>query len=67
MSGYLTEDFGMMHVSTKFIVLWLLTEEQKENCFSVVSYVLDCAETNENFWNSIITGDETWVYSYNPD
>jgi hypothetical protein len=41
--------------------------EQKEKCFSVASDLLGCAQTNKNFLKrkENITGDETWVYSYN--
>jgi hypothetical protein len=29
--------------------------------------LLLCAETNENFLKSIVTGDEIWVYDYEPE
>lgn len=34
--AFLKEDFWMRHASAKFIP-WLLTQEYKENCFSVLS------------------------------
>jgi hypothetical protein len=43
----LTKDFGMRHISAKF-VSWLLAQDQKENCLSVASYLLEWAEINEN-------------------
>ena len=29
--------------------------------------ILDCANNDLEFTKNIITGDETWVYGYNPE
>jgi hypothetical protein len=53
----LTRDFGMSHLSAKF-VLQLLTLEQKGNHLPMASDLPNCTEANENF----LTGYKTWVY-----
>jgi hypothetical protein len=42
--------------------LVILTAEQKEWRLSVVTNMLQEAESDENFMGQIIMGDETWVY-----
>jgi hypothetical protein len=59
----LTEDFGMKHVSAKFVPK-LLTVEQKETRLAVARDLLQCADQDTNFMRTIITGDESWVYGY---
>ena len=34
---------------------------------SVATNMLQKAESDENFMGQIITGDETWVYGYDPE
>ncbi|GFG35808.1 hypothetical protein Cfor_03972 [Coptotermes formosanus] len=55
----------MRCVSVKF-VLRVLTIEQKEHRLSVATNLLQEAETDQNFIEAIITGDDTWVYGYDP-
>jgi len=45
----------------------ILTVEQKEWRLSVATNMLQEAESEENFMGQIITGDETWVYGYDPE
>ena len=61
----LTEDLCMQRVSAKFIPK-LLTKQQKEIHVEIVQDILDCANNDLEFMKTIITGDETWVYGYNP-
>jgi len=60
----LTNRLKMCHVAAKF-VLPLLTDAQEENRVTVSQELFDCSNADENFLKSVITGDETWVYSYN--
>jgi len=53
----------MCHGSAKFVP-HLLTDDQKENHVEISQELLANANSNENFLNKIITGDETWVYGY---
>ena len=43
----------------------LLTDAQKENPVTVSQEMFDRLNADENFLKNVITGDETWVYSYN--
>ncbi|PNF28257.1 hypothetical protein B7P43_G06641 [Cryptotermes secundus] len=62
----LTEDLGMRRVFAKFIPK-LLTMEQKQCRLEIAQDVLDNANSNANFLNTVITGDESWVYVYDPE
>ncbi|UYV79125.1 UNC5C [Cordylochernes scorpioides] len=53
-----TKDLGMIRTSLKFVPR-ILTEEQKEVRIDVYK--------NMNGCKKIITGDETWVYQYDPE
>jgi hypothetical protein len=59
----LTEKLKMHRVAAKFVQR-LLTEEQKQNRFTVSQELLDRSNTDENFLKNVITGDETCVYGY---
>jgi hypothetical protein len=62
----LTEDFGMKRISLK-VVPNLLTVEQKETRLAVARDLLQCADKGANFMKTIIIGDESSVYLYNPE
>jgi histone-lysine N-methyltransferase SETMAR len=62
----LTEDLGMRRVSAKFVPK-LLSSDQKEARVSAASDFLECVENDRNFVGKIITGDESWVYGYDPE
>ena len=46
--------------------LWLLTQEQEENCLSVASLVLECTGNDEYLFKNVLTDDEMWIYIYDP-
>jgi len=48
---------------TKFVPC-LLTDAQKENSVTISQELFDRSNADENFLKNVITGDETWVYSY---
>jgi len=50
-----------------YLRLAILTAEQKEWRLSVATNMLQEAQSDENFKGQIITGDETWVYGYDPE
>ena len=62
----LTEDLNLWRVSAKFVPK-LLTEQQKELWKEISEDMLDFANYDPEFIKTIITGDETWVYGYNPE
>ena len=61
----LTENLNLRRVSAKFVPK-LLTEQQKELRREISEDMLDLANHDPKFIKTIITGDETWVYRYDP-
>jgi len=45
----------------------LLTMEQKQLRLEIAQDMLDCVESDSNFLNTVITGDESLVYGYDPE
>jgi len=62
----LTEDLQMRPVTAKFVPR-LLTAEQKDDCMSVCTDLRDRAQNDPNFMSSVNTGDERWIYGYDPE
>jgi histone-lysine N-methyltransferase SETMAR len=62
----LTADLGLRRVSAKFVPK-LLTVEQKQLRLEIALYMLDYVESDSNFLNTVITGDESWAYGYDPE
>ena len=62
----LTHDLGMRRVAAKFVPR-LLTDDQKQCRLSASADLLQCGEEDPGFLAKIITGDETWVYGYDPE
>ena len=62
----LTEDLNLRRVSAKFVPK-LLKEQQKELRKEVSDDMLDLANHDPEFIKTIITGDETWTYGYDPE
>ena len=62
----LTVNLGLRRVSAKFVPK-LLTMEQKQLRLEITQDMLDCVESDSNFLNTVITGDESWVYGYDPE
>ena len=62
----LTEDLNLRRVSAKFVPK-LLTEQQKELRKEISTDMMDLANRDPEFIKTIVTGDETWVYGYDPD
>ncbi|GFX99029.1 protein GVQW3 [Trichonephila clavipes] len=62
----LTKNLGMTRVCTKFIPK-LLSDQQKNLRLEIAQDNLEMINSDENFLKKIITGDETWVYGYDPE
>ena len=56
----------MKRVVAKFI-LWLLLPEQKEHGAAVATDLIQTATNEPDFLKKVITGDEQWAYSYDPE
>jgi predicted transcriptional regulator len=57
----LTEDLHMCRVVAKFVPKLLSQEQQL--CLDM----LECANGDPEFLTTVITGDEMWVYGYDPE
>jgi len=53
-------------VSGKFVPHVLMVE-QKQQCLSISLELRDRAASDSSFLGNVITGDETWVYGYDPE
>jgi len=62
----LTDDLAMWRVSAKFMPK-LLTMEQKQLCLEVVQDTLDSTNSNPKFLIIETTGDELWIYGFDPE
>ena len=62
----LTEDLRMRCVTAKFLPR-LLMAEQKDVRVLVCNDLRDRAQNNPNSMSLVITGDECWVYGYDPE
>jgi histone-lysine N-methyltransferase SETMAR len=62
----LTEDLHMCRMVAKFVPK-LLSQEQQQLHLEVVQDMLECANKDPEFLKTVITGDEKWVYEYDPE
>jgi len=61
----LTCDLNMHRVAAKFVPR-LLIPEQKEHCIAICQELRQHALDDPSFMSRVITGDESWVYGYDP-
>jgi len=61
----ITEDLHMRKICAK-LVPKNLSDEQKDNRVLVSRELLDRVTSEPNFLQRVITGDETWVFEYDP-
>jgi hypothetical protein len=45
----------------------LLLQEQQQLRLEVARDMLECTNWDPEFLKTVITGDETWVYGYDPE
>jgi len=62
----LTFELGMQKICAK-LVPKTLTNEQKKTRRNVCLDFLEHIETPKNVFKHVITGDETWIFEYDPD
>jgi len=62
----LTEELTMKKLCTKFVPK-NLTVEQKDNRKDVCLHLLERIQRDRNFLKNVITGDETWIFEYDPE
>jgi len=56
----------MHHAASKFVPR-LLTPEQKEHRVAICQELHQRALDDPSFMSRVITGDERWVYGYDPE
>jgi len=62
----MTEELGMRHVAAKFVPR-ILTADHKQQCVNVCTELRRLASDDDNFLSKVITGDESWLYGYDPE
>jgi len=56
----------MHHVTAKFVPR-ILTADQKQQHINICTELHQLASDDETFLSRVITGDESWAYSYDPE
>ena len=62
----LTEELGMQRVTAKFVAR-ILTADQKQQRVNDCTELRQLASDDETFLSRVITGDESWIYGYDPE
>jgi exoribonuclease II len=62
----LKEDLGKRKLCARFVP-HSLTPEYMEDRATSYQDIIAMADADKNFFNKIITGDETWCFSYDPE
>jgi len=62
----LTFELDMKEICAK-LVPKILTNEEKESRRNVCLDLLERIKNDQNFFKHVITGDETWIFEYDPD
>jgi histone-lysine N-methyltransferase SETMAR len=62
----LSDDLNMRRIAAKFVPR-LLSNDQKEHRVAVCRELKDQARDDSDFISKVITGDESWVYGYDPE
>jgi len=62
----LTEELTMKKSCAKFVPK-NLTIEQKDNRKDLCLHLLEWIQRDRNFLKNVITGDETWIFEYDPE
>ena len=66
MPKVLTEELGMHRVAAKFVSR-ILTADLKQQCVNTCNELHQLITDDETFLSRVITGDESWVYGYDPE
>ena len=62
----ITKHLGMRKICAKMVPR-LLNEQQKERRVQVCRDILEELETEPNLLGRVITGDESWIFEYDPE
>ena len=62
----LTDELAMKKLCVTFVPK-SLTIEQKDNRKDVCLRLLERTQSDRNFLKNVITGDETWIFKYDPE
>ena len=62
----LVENLGMKKICARMVPK-LLSEEQKSRRIQVCEEILQQLEVNPDFLSHVITGDESWIFQYDPE
>lgn len=62
----LSDNLGMRRIAAKFVPR-LLSSDQKEHRVAVCTELKIAARDDPNFISNVVTGDESWVYGYDPE
>ena len=62
----ITKHLGMRKICAKMVPK-LLNEQQKERRVQVCHDILEELETEPNLLGRVITGDESWIFEYDPE
>ena len=62
----LTENLETRKLYAKMVPK-ILSEYQKQQRFTVCQDIAERPDAEPDLLNSVITGDETWVFEYNPE
>jgi hypothetical protein len=62
----LTAELGMHHVAAKFVPR-ILIADQKQQHVNVCEELHQIASDNATFLSRVITGDDSWIYGYDPE
>lgn len=62
----LSEELNMRRIVAKFVP-WLLQNEQKQHHLEVCRELQQQLQEDPNFLSKVVTGDESWVYGYDPE
>jgi len=62
----LTEELAIKKLCAKFVPK-NLTIEQKDNQMDVCLHLLERIQSDRNFLKNVITGEETWIFEYDPE
>lgn len=62
----LVENLGMKKICARMVPK-LLSDEQKSRRMEVCEEILQHLEENQDFLSNVITGDESWIFQYDPE
>jgi len=60
------EELGMHRVAAKFVPRILTDDQKQKQHINVCTELRQLTSDDETFLSRVITGDESWVYGYDP-